>query len=123
MNSSYGGGEVGLGINILETLGFGGVLMENVQIGVVENSNGYPTNELGTLVNGVMGISFESGEAVVENAVRPDKNTTEYTNVVGALVNNKIINTHAYSLYLDDQGTYGIRFSSQPEKVAMSNWS
>lgn len=97
--------------------------MENVQIGVVENSNGYPTNELGTLVNGVMGISFESGEAVVENAVRPDKNTTEYTNVVGALVNNKIINTHAYSLYLDDQGTYGIRFSSQPEKVAMSNWS
>jgi hypothetical protein len=44
---------------------------------------------------GIMGISFDSGEA---------GGTVTYPNLVDTMVNESIIATQAYSLWLDDRG-------------------
>lgn len=48
---------------------------------------------------GIMGIGFDTFEAVAGQGGQP------YLNLPDALVNEGLINTRAYSLYLDDQGT------------------
>ena len=48
---------------------------------------------------GIMGIGFDTFEAVAAQGGQP------YLNVPDALVKQGLINTRAYSLYLDDQGT------------------
>ena len=49
---------------------------------------------------GIMGIGFDTDESIVSSGGKP------YPNIIDVLVQQKIINTRAYSLWLDDLGMF-----------------
>ena len=106
-NTSYKDDTTIIGPNFLEIVGFGGVTIQAIQVGVAEKaSDPLQLEGLGPNVQGVLGISFESSEAIVSDGGK------NYPNFVGALVKNGYIKKFAYSLYLDEQGessTYCLR--------------
>lgn len=50
-----------------------------------------------SIPKGIMGIAFDNGEA---------GGTVQYPNLVDTMVNQSVIATQAYSLWLDDYGQY-----------------
>jgi len=71
--------------------------MDNVTFAVVDTA----TNVVGEGAdshNGLMGISFDIGEAGVESGIL----TRPYPGIISQLKKNKQINTRAYSLWLND---------------------
>ena len=48
---------------------------------------------------GIMGIGFDAGESIVIQGGQP------YPNIIEVMVAQGIIQTRAYSLWLNDQGT------------------
>ena len=55
---------------------------------------------------GIMGIAFDTMEA---------GGTVQYPNLVDSMVNQSIISTQAYSLWLDDRGPY-------PRSILLNSW-
>lgn len=98
-NSSYGQGSGPIGVNVLDTVGIGSASLQSLQFGNAYDEPGLISLATGDNVQGIMGISFEAGEAQV--AFERKK---PYTNVVGALKEEGYINTMGYSLFLDSQG-------------------
>jgi hypothetical protein len=47
-----------------------------------------------------MGIGFDTGESITNNGGKP------YPNIIDVMVQQKIINTRAYSLWLDNLGMF-----------------
>lgn len=73
---------------VSDNLNMGGVTIENLQMGI-----GYDSNS----TEGVMGIGYPNLEVQVQyNGERP------YANIPQAMVDQQLINSPAYSLWLDD---------------------
>ena len=66
---------------MLDSVGFGGISMDGVQVGVAEKGSAGST-DLGPSVQGILGIAFGFSESAVSNG------GPEYTNIVGSLVKN-----------------------------------
>jgi Eukaryotic aspartyl protease len=49
---------------------------------------------------GIMGIGFDADESIASNGGKP------YHNIIDVMVQQKIINTRAYSLWLDNLGMF-----------------
>jgi hypothetical protein len=63
----------------------------NVTFGVAAVSN--------ALLHGIVGVGFDRNESWMA-----DPSHTPYPNFIDTLVNDEIINSHTFSLYLDDLG-------------------
>ena len=81
LDTSYLDNSFKSGYFMLDTVGFGGISMDGVQVGVAEKGSASST-DLGPSVQGIMGIAFEFSETAVSNG------GPEYTNIVGSLVKN-----------------------------------
>lgn len=94
---SYGDNSAYSGVYAFDTVSVGGATMDNVTFAVVDTA----TNVVGAGAdsnNGLMGISFDIGEAGVESGIL----TRAYPGIISQLKKNKRINTRAYSLWLND---------------------
>jgi hypothetical protein len=77
---------------IADNFALGGTTIQNLTMGVATNAAYVPT--------GIMGIGFDTGESIVSSGGKP------YNNIIDVMVQQKIINTRAYSLWLDDLGMF-----------------
>ncbi|KAF4630208.1 hypothetical protein G7Y89_g7941 [Cudoniella acicularis] len=76
----------------IDDLTFGRAKVQNLQMGLASGQ---------TNVNlGVMGIGYDTNEAILK-----DQGKSKYPNIIDELVSQGLINTEAYSLYLDDLTT------------------
>lgn len=91
-NISYVDGTGSAGDYFQDTFRLGGATITNFQMGLAL------TTTIGT---GIMGIGYNSSEANVATG-----NGTVYANLPYAMVDQGIINTEAYSLWLNDLGVY-----------------
>lgn len=87
-NISYVDGSGAAGNYLSDTLGFGGVTLDNFQFGLGESSSS---------TMGVLGIGYPINEVQVNRA-----GGNPYPNLPQALVNAGHINNNAYSLWLND---------------------
>ena len=83
----YADSSTAAGDYATDTLGIGGSQIPNVQFGIGYNSSS---------PQGILGIGYASNEASIPLTGK------SYTNLPEVLVNQKIINTMAYSLWLND---------------------
>ena len=83
----YADGSTAEGDFATDTLGIGGSQIHNVQFGIGYNSSS---------PQGILGIGYASNEASIPTTGK------SYNNLPEVLVNQKIINTMAYSLWLND---------------------
>lgn len=78
----------------------GNYFLDDLSVGNIKLTN--LTMALATQANqtftGIMGIAFASDESIVSNA-----NTQPYQNIIDVMLDQGVINTKAYSLYLDDE--------------------
>ena len=94
---SYGDQSEYAGEYGTDTISIAGVTMENVIFGVVQQAKGIQgTTSFSS--NGLIGISFDAGEAGAELGLLP----TPYPGFVSQLKNNGRIKTRSYSLWLND---------------------
>jgi len=84
--ASYVDGSATTGDYFQDTFAIGGVSVDQFQMGLAANSS---------IPNGIMGIAFDTAEG---------GGTVQYPNLVDTMVNQSIIATQAYSLWLDDRG-------------------
>ncbi|KAK6543702.1 hypothetical protein TWF694_000437 [Orbilia ellipsospora] len=79
----------------------GDYITDNVEVGgkkVVGLTMGLAT-EAKEVPTGIMGIGYEENEAIFSQT----KGRSQYPNIVSMMVNQSLINTRAYSLFLDDK--------------------
>jgi len=82
------GSEV-IGNYIADDFSMGGMKISQLTMAVATTAKYVPT--------GIMGIGFSTGEAIVQyNGTEP------YPNIIDELVSQGLINTRAYSLWLND---------------------
>ncbi|MCJ1436649.1 hypothetical protein MMC27_006030 [Xylographa pallens] len=79
-----------IGDYVQDNFGIGGMTIKNLTMAIATAADYVPT--------GIMGIGFDTDESVA----RASDEGTVYPNLVDELVNQKLITTHAYSLWLDD---------------------
>lgn len=94
---SYGDNSEYSGVYAYDTVSVGGASMDSVTFAVVDQAQ----NVVGSGAvsnNGLMGISFDIGEAGVETGSL----SKPYFGIISQLKKNKQINTRAYSLWLND---------------------
>jgi hypothetical protein len=92
-NISYDTPNSGVtGDYIADNFVLGGSTIQNLTMAVATNAAHIPT--------GIMGIGFDTDESIVNSGGNP------YPNIIDVMVQQKIINTRAYSLWLDDLGTF-----------------
>jgi hypothetical protein len=91
-NISYVDGSGSSGDYFQDTLVISGATLKNFEMGL-----GLST----TIPYGLVGIAYADSEANVDTG-----NGTQYPNLVDAMVNQGIIATQAYSLWLDDMGRF-----------------
>lgn len=91
-NISYVDGSGSTGDYFQDTFSIGGSSIKNFEMGLALDT---------TIGNGIMGIGYNTSEANIETG-----NGTIYPNLPEALVNAGLINTNAYSLWLDDLRKY-----------------
>ncbi len=87
-NISYVDGTGSSGDYFQDTFRIGGATLENFEMGLATST---------TIGTGIMGIGYNTSEANVDTG-----NGTEYANLPLAMVNQGMINSAAYSLWLDD---------------------
>ncbi|KAH8669449.1 aspartic peptidase domain-containing protein [Tricladium varicosporioides] len=87
-NISYVDGTGSTGDYFQDTFSIGGATIKSFQMGLATD---------GTIGQGIMGIGYNNSEANVETG-----NGTIYANLPNALVDQGVINTEAYSLWLND---------------------
>ncbi|KAH8747915.1 aspartic peptidase domain-containing protein [Hyaloscypha sp. PMI_1271] len=93
-NISYVDGTGSTGDYFQDTMRIGGATLTNFEMGLATAT---------TIGTGIMGIGYNSSEANVSTG-----NGTEYANLPLAMVNQGVINSAAYSLWLNDlQATSG----------------
>ena len=85
---SYADGSGALGDYVTDTLNIGGVTLDDFQFGI-----GYASSS----ISGILGIGYPANEASVNR-----NNERPYPNLPQALVDANIIQSNAYSLWLDD---------------------
>ena len=88
----YADGTGAQGDYVTDTFSMGGATIQNQQFGV-----GYQS----TSSEGVMGIGYPKLEAIVQSP-DSDPNAATYPNIPQAMVQQGLINSQAYSLWLDD---------------------
>ena len=88
----YADGTGAAGDYVTDTFSMGGATIQNQQFGV-----GYQS----TSSEGVMGIGYPRLEAIVQSP-ESDSNTASYSNIPQSMVQQGLINSQAYSLWLDD---------------------
>jgi len=86
-NIQYADGSAAQGDYAMDTLGIGGALISDVQFGIGYNSSS---------AQGILGVGYAANEASIPITGK------SYNNVPEVLVNAKVINTLAYSLWLND---------------------
>ena len=102
-DAAYGDGTQVSGGYINDTIAFNGVTVKGVQMGLATDAQtDFP-------LAGILGIGYSSGEALVIEDEKPKK---QYPNVVEQMRDQGIINTQAYSLWLNDLGKCSQRFSA-----------
>lgn len=84
--ASYVDGSTTTGDYFTDAFGIGDSSVKNFQMGLALNSS---------IPQGIMGIAFDTAEG---------GGLVQYPNLVDMMVNEKIIATQAYSLWLDDRG-------------------
>jgi hypothetical protein len=77
---------------ITDNFALGGTTIQNLTMAVATNAAYVPT--------GIMGIGFDADESIAVSGGKP------YHNIIDVMVQQKIINTRAYSLWLDDLGMF-----------------
>lgn len=82
----YADGTSTTGDFFLDTFSIGGATVEQFQMGIALNTS---------IPKGIMGIGFNNAEA---------GGSVQYPNLVDTMVNQSVIATQAYSLWLDDYG-------------------
>lgn len=85
-NSAVTGDYIG------DNFALGGTTIRNLTMAVATNA--------AYLQTGIMGIGFDTDESIVSIGGNP------YPNIIDVMVQQKIINTRAYSLWLDDLGMF-----------------
>ena len=88
----YADGTGAQGDYVTDTFNMGGATIQNQQFGVGYNSSSS---------EGVMGIGYPNLEAIVQSPDAPN-GAQSYANVPQAMVQQGLINSQAYSLWLDD---------------------
>ncbi|RMZ39209.1 hypothetical protein AFCA_006425 [Aspergillus flavus] len=76
--------------------GFGSVTVQGLTMGVARQAQ--------NVITGIMGIGFAAGESIVSQGQKP------YKNIIDMLVEQELIDTWAYSLWLNDANFGGIMF-------------
>lgn len=94
---SYGDNSAYSGVYAYDTVSVGGATMNSVTFAVV-NAAQNVVGDGAVSNNGLMGISFDIGEAGVESG----RLSKPYFGIISQLKKNKQINTRAYSLWLND---------------------
>ncbi|KAH8697201.1 aspartic peptidase domain-containing protein [Talaromyces proteolyticus] len=87
---SYGSGANGTGDYVTDDVQIGGKMIKNVRFGVAHKSNGISP------LYGIMGLGFSDGEFAV------NKNLSRFNTTVQKMSNQGIINSAAFSLYLNN---------------------
>jgi hypothetical protein len=77
-----------VGDYISDDFGIGGITLKNITMAVATKANYVPT--------GIMGIGFDSGESITSTSGQP------YPNVIDEMVQQGLINSRSYSLWLND---------------------
>jgi hypothetical protein len=73
---------------IADNFALGGTTIQNLTMAVATNAAYVP--------RGIMGIGFDADESIASSGGKP------YHNIIDIMVQQNIINTRAYSLWLDD---------------------
>ena len=73
-----------------DNFGFGSITVQGLTMGVARQAQ--------NVFTGIMGIGFAAGESIVSQGQEP------YKNIIDMLVEQELINTRAYSLWLNDVG-------------------
>lgn len=76
-----------------DTFSIGSITLRNLTMAVAKEADGFTT--------GIMGIGFDAGESIVIQGGQP------YPNIIDMMVAQGIIQTRAYSLWLNDQAANG----------------
>ncbi|KAE8160386.1 aspartic peptidase domain-containing protein [Aspergillus tamarii] len=71
-----------------DNFGFGSITVQGLTMGVARQAQ--------NVFTGIMGIGFAAGESIVSQGQEP------YKNIIDMLVEQELINTRAYSLWLND---------------------
>jgi hypothetical protein len=87
---AYGDKTGATGEFVSDAFGIGGVTINNLIMGLVNQT---------TTGSGLMGIGYD----VNEHSVTSGASTTPYKSIVDTMLDQGLINTKSYSLYLDDQ--------------------
>ena len=95
----YADDSIHEGIFVTDTVSFGGVSIDNVQFGVVDNSSGVIKSGVGRDAAGIMGVGAQKHEfVVIANHEKP------YPNILTELQRHGHIRARAYSLWLNGFG-------------------
>lgn len=95
---AYGDNSEYLGVYAYDSISVGGPTMENVTFAVVTQAQNIVGGGTAAANNGLMGIGFDIGEAGAERGTL----SKPYAGIITQLKRNNLINTRAYSLWLDD---------------------
>jgi len=87
---AYGDNTGATGDFISDYFGIGGVTIKDLTMGLVNQT---------TTGSGLMGIGYDINEHVVTSGA----STTPYKSIMDTMLDQGLINTKSYSLYLDDQ--------------------
>ena len=95
---SYGDNSQYSGVYGTDTISVGGTKIDNAIFGLVNQASGIAPGQGAYGNNGLMGISFDIGEAGVEDGDL----SSPYPGFVTQLKNHSVISTRSYSLWLND---------------------
>lgn len=90
---------------INETFGIGGVTVAKMTMGLAKKSTEQDTS---SEFQGIVGVGFDVGEAIYSQTATTTQPGITYPNIISQLVNQGLIKTRAYSLWLNDRGKNGI---------------
>jgi hypothetical protein len=82
---------------INETFGIGGATIKKMTMGLAKKSS--VPDSAGQPFEGIIGVGFDNGEAIVNS-----QGQGAYPDIISQMVNQGVISTRAYSLWLNDLG-------------------
>jgi len=88
---SYGDGSEVSGDYVSDVFRVGSLAVKNMEFAVATDQS-----EVGTM--GIMGIGFDTNEAITDFGGKP------YRNIIDSMADQGLINSRAYSLWLNDLG-------------------
>jgi hypothetical protein len=94
---SYVDGTQIAGDYVNETFGIAGVTVKSMTMGLAKQAE-EPNADYSTPFQGIVGVGFDSGEAIVSQS----NGQSGYPNIISQMVLQGLISTRAYSLWLND---------------------